>query len=48
MLVFATPRVVTAAEAGTGLKDKVTGDFEEFDEIQKHSPKQEEKKKKKQ
>ncbi|HJS74427.1 MAG TPA: pilus assembly protein N-terminal domain-containing protein [Vicinamibacteria bacterium] len=48
MLVFATPRVVTAAEAGAGLKDKVTGDFEEFDEIQKHSPKQEEKKKKKQ
>jgi pilus assembly protein CpaC len=48
MLVFATPRVVTAAEAGTGLKDKVTGDFEEFEEIQKHSPKQEEKKKKKQ
>jgi pilus assembly protein CpaC len=48
MLVFATPRVVTAAEAGAGLKDKVTGDFEEFEEIQKHSPKQEEKKKKKQ
>jgi pilus assembly protein CpaC len=48
MLVFATPRVVTAAEAGSGLKEKVTGDFEEFDEIQKHSPKQEEKKKKKQ
>jgi pilus assembly protein CpaC len=48
MLVFATPRVVTAAEAGAGLKEKVTGDFEEFEEIQKHSPKQEEKKKKKQ
>jgi type II secretory pathway component GspD/PulD (secretin) len=48
MLVFATPRVVTAAEAGSGLKEKVTGDFEEFDEIEKHSPKQEEKKKKKQ
>jgi pilus assembly protein CpaC len=48
MLVFATPRVVTAAEAGSGLKEKVTGDFEEFEEIQKHSPKQEEKKKKKQ
>jgi pilus assembly protein CpaC len=47
MLVFATPRVVTAAEAGSGLKEKVTGDFEEFDEIQKHSPKQEEKAKKK-
>jgi pilus assembly protein CpaC len=48
MVVFATPRIVTAAEAGAGLKDKVTGDFEEFEEIQKHSPKQEEKKKKKQ
>ena len=47
MLVFATPRVVTAAEAGSGLKEKVTGDFEEFDEIQKHSPAQEEKAKKK-
>jgi len=48
MLVFATPRVVTAAEAGSELKEKVGGDFEEFDEIQKHSPKPEEKKKKKQ
>jgi pilus assembly protein CpaC len=48
MLVFATPRVVTAADAGSTLKEKVTGDFEEFEEIEKHSPKQEEKKKKKQ
>jgi len=54
MLVFATPRVVTAAEAGSDLKEKVTGDFEEYDEIQKHSPEEakpptkEEKKKKKQ
>jgi pilus assembly protein CpaC len=47
MLVFATPRVVTAADAGTGLNDKVKGDFEEFDEIKKHSPAQEEKEKKK-
>jgi pilus assembly protein CpaC len=50
MLVFATPRVVTAAEAGSGLKEKVSGDFEEYDEIDTHSPKkpQDEKKKKKQ
>jgi Flp pilus assembly secretin CpaC len=47
MVVFATPRVVTAAEAGTALKEKVGGDFEEFDEIQKHSPAQEEKEKEK-
>ncbi|MGH9323045.1 MAG: type II and III secretion system protein family protein, partial [Vicinamibacteria bacterium] len=48
MLIFATPRVVTAAEAGSGLREKVTGDFEEFTEIESHDPKKDEKKKKKQ
>lgn len=49
MLVFATPRLVTADEAGAALKDKVTGEFEEFTEIDSHKadqPKDPKKKKK--
>jgi pilus assembly protein CpaC len=49
MMVFATPHLVTADEAGAGLKDKVTGEFDEFTEIDSHKadkPKDEKKKKK--
>jgi type II secretory pathway component GspD/PulD (secretin) len=34
LVVFATPRVVSVAEAGRELRDKVTADFEEFEEIE--------------
>lgn len=34
LVIFATPRVVSAADAGRELKDKVTAGFEEFDEIE--------------
>ena len=43
MLIFATPRVVTAAEAGADLRDKVTEDFLEFDQIESHKPKKKKK-----
>jgi pilus assembly protein CpaC len=47
MVVFATPRVVSADEAGSELKDQVTGEFEEFEEIESHKPEDKKKKKKK-
>lgn len=47
MVVFATPRVVTADQAGSDLKDQVTGEFEEFEEIESHKPEDKKKKKKK-
>jgi pilus assembly protein CpaC len=47
MVVFATPRVVTAAEAGSTLRDKVTTEFEEYTEIESHSPQGDKDKKKK-
>ena len=34
LVIFATPRVVSVSEAGRELRDKVTADFEEFDEIE--------------
>lgn len=33
LVVFATPKVVSVPEAGRELRDKVTADFEEFEEI---------------
>lgn len=42
MVVFATPRVVSNAEAGQELREKVGDDFEEFTEIESHKPKKKE------
>jgi pilus assembly protein CpaC len=47
MLVFATPRVVSADEAGADIRERVTTDFEEFEEIESHKPEDKKKKKKK-
>lgn len=43
LVVFATPRVVSAAEAGSELRDRVTAEFEEFTEIESHNPKKKKK-----
>lgn len=48
MVVFATPSIVSAGEAGSELKGKVTDEFEEFTEIQSHKTEDPKKKKKKQ
>lgn len=39
MVVFATPKVVSADEAGAELRNKVEAEFEEFTEIDSHKPK---------
>jgi pilus assembly protein CpaC len=39
MVVFASPRVVTAAEAGSELRQNVTAEFEEYTEIESHKVK---------
>ena len=46
LVIFATPRVVSASEAGGELRDKVTADFEEFDEIESFDRNKDKKKKK--
>lgn len=45
LIVFATPRVVSTAEAGRELRDKVTADFEEFEEIESFDRDEDKKKK---
>ncbi len=43
LLIFASPRVVTAAEAGSDIRDRVTTDFQEFEQIESHKPKKKKK-----
>jgi len=45
LVIFATPRVVSVSEAGSELRDKVTADFEEFDEIESFDRNKDKKKK---
>jgi pilus assembly protein CpaC len=45
LVVFATPRVVSTSEAGRELRDKVTADFEEFEEIESFDRNKDKKKK---
>jgi len=47
LVVFATPRVVTPREAGSELRDKVSTEFEEFDDIESFQTDKDKKKKKK-
>ena len=46
LVIFATPRVVSVYDAGHELRDKVTADFEEFDEIESFDRNKDKKKKK--
>ena len=46
LVIFATPRVVSISEAGSELRDKVTADFEEFEEIESFDRNKDKKKKK--
>lgn len=45
LVIFATPRVVSVSDAGRELRDKVTADFEEFDEIESFDRNKDKKKK---
>ena len=45
LVIFATPRVVSVSEAGRELRDKVTADFEEYEEIESFDRNKDKKKK---